>query len=957
MHAVRQQCGAGSAAGICQEVVVRARRVLQQLTFAIAMVLMATCLNSARAEPSIAFYYGADIPWESLGAFDVAVVEPDHVGAAGWRHRLNPGTAVAAYISVGEVHPSRPFFARMQPAWRVGENTAWGAMVADQSAPAWRAFYLAEVVKPLWAKGFRYFFLDTLDSFQLVAKTPEARKRQIDGLVALVRDIKQAYPDARLIFNRGFEILPQVHGLAWAVAAESLYQGWDAGQQTYRAVPVADRDWLLAQLRKCRDEYRLPVIAIDYVPPENRALARDTAKQIKALGFVPWVTNPALDMLGVGAVEVVPRQVIAVHDQPGHDAQVATHEIHRVGTLPLNYLGLDVRYVHYADPALAQLAKEVLVGRYAGVLTWFNRGAFQETTPLLGLLNAARQQGVPVVMVGELPGDEAMDAFGKDVGATVRLTTPLTLDKRSPHVGFEIEPKPNVISFTPSVLRHGAGDVWLRVHSQSDGDADVIAITPWGGFAADRYWKVDLPQDNGERWAVNPIEFFRAAFKRPRDLPVPDVTTESGRRLLLVHVDGDGFPSRAELPGAPLAAQVMRSEFLERYRWPSTVSIIEGVVAPYGLYPALSPALEVEARKIFALPHVEVASHTYSHPFFWADAELGRTRPGELMGLKLPGYRYDPVREVVGARDYIDRLTPNGKRTRVLLWSGDTQPLATPLGVAYQAGLLNMNGGYTTINRAEPSMTLVGPLGMMKGDWFQVYAPNQNENVYTGNWTGPFYGFERVIETFEMTELPLRLKPVNIYYHTYIATKRASMASLHKVYGWAQAQLNQHQLHPVYASEYIERVLDWRRATVARTDQGLELRGGQFLREWRVDEALAASTRQLEISAASGIAGRLAQGTSTYVHTALPVVQYRQGAPHAQPVWLASANAKLRSWAQEGALHTWQFQGHLELHARFAAPGCVLQPAPGQRAVTQGDWLLVEADRLENTVVVLRCAG
>jgi hypothetical protein len=109
---------------------------------------------------------------------------------------------------------------------------------------------------------------------------------------------------------------------------------------------------------------------------------------------------------------------------------------------------------------------------------------------------------------------------------------------------------------------------------------------------------------------------------------------------------------------------------------------------------------------------------------------------------------------------------------------------------------------------------------MMKGEWFQTYAPMQNENVYTNNWTGPFYGFERVIETFEMTERPLRLKPVNIYYHTYIASKRASIASLHKVYGWAQEQLRQQQLHPIYTSEYIERTLDWRRATVARTASG-----------------------------------------------------------------------------------------------------------------------------------------
>jgi hypothetical protein len=130
------------------------------------------------------------------------------------------------------------------------------------------------------------------------------------------------------------------------------------------------------------------------------------------------------------------------------------------------------------------------------------------------------------------------------------------------------------------------GDVWLRVRSQSNGNADVIAITPWGGFAADRYWKMDLPQDNGERWAVNPIEFFRAALKvRPRHpgarrhhrkRPAP-ADHPCGRRRL-------SQPRR--VPGTPLASEVMLKEFLERYRWPSTVSIIEGEVGARGLYAA-----------------------------------------------------------------------------------------------------------------------------------------------------------------------------------------------------------------------------------------------------------------------------------------------------------------------------------------------------------------------------------
>lgn len=47
-------------------------------------------------------------------------------------------------------------------------------------------------------------------------------------------------------------------------------------------------------------------------------------------------------------------------------------------------------------------------------------------------------------------------------------------------------------------------------------------------------------------------------------------------------------------------------------------------------------------------------------------------------------------------------------------------------------------------------------------------------------WT--FYGFERVIETFEFTETPRRLKPINIYFHTYLTTKLAGMRSLDKVF-------------------------------------------------------------------------------------------------------------------------------------------------------------------------------
>ena len=922
-------------------------------------------ISPTQTVPSFAFYYGTDIPWESLGAFDVAVVEPGNVGPAGWSHRLNPATTVAAYIAVGEVHPTRAYFQQMRPEWKLGENKAWGSIVVDQAAPGWSAFYVAQVIKPLWDTGYRAFFLDTLDSFTLVAKTPTAQAQQIAGMTALIQAIKRAYPDAKLIFNRGFEILPAVHTLAYAVAAESLYRGWDAGKQAYVQVSQTDRDWLLGQLRKCQTDYQLPVIAIDYVAPEDRALARQTARSIQALGIVAWVTNPALDMMGVGQVEALPRQVLMVHDEPGNLADVASHEAHRSGSMPLNYLGLDVRYVYHGSADMTTLSRQVLAGRYAGVVTWMNRGNFPETEAMTGLLASAKAQGVPVVMMNALPGERALSALGITALPPVKLAQAPKLETRSPHVGFELEPPTPQEAFVPLTVRPGAGEVWLRWRSTVAGPSDLIAVTPWGGFAAGRSFSVELPQDFGTRWVVNPIEFFRAALQIDRRLPVPDVTTESGRRMLLIHVDGDGFPSRAEVAGTPLAPQVMLSEFLERYRWPSMVSIIESEVASVGLFAALSPLMEKTARQIFALPHVEAASHTYSHPFYWADAETGKVVPGRVVSLKIPGYRYDANREISGTRDYINRLLPPGKKTRAVLWSGNTQPLATPVKLAYEAGLLNMNGGFTTTSQTEPSLTLVAPLGMMKGDYYQIYAPMQNENVYTNSWTGPFYGFERVIETFTRTETPLRLKPVNIYYHTYIATKRAGIASLHKVYGWAQEQLRLQRLHPVFASQYMERVLDWRRATVARTETGLELRGGQQLRQWRVDASAALPV----VSARAGIAGSMREQSVYFVHATRPTVQWTSNprpTTGSASFALESANARLLAWSTAGpdattpVTHTLTFEGHLPLQARLVAPGCELQASRSSSGLTasrRGGRLDIDATAAGNHTVVLRCSS
>lgn len=838
-------------------------------------------------------FYGVNPPWDELRAFDVVVVEPLHVPDP--KPHASAQTALFAYVSVGEVAPDRGYLRDIPQAWRLGTNADWAGTVLDQTQPEWPTFFVERVIKPLWDAGYRGFFLDTLDSYQLYARTDAERSSQEAGLVAVIREVKKRYPQARLIFNRGFEILPQVHQQVFAVATESLFQGWNQRLGQYSTVSEADREWLLGQLTRIRDEYHLPVLAIDYVPPAQRTLARETAEKIRRLGFVPWVSNPELDMIGVGEIEVMPRKILLIQNSADTEYDLVYTNGFRHATMPLNYLGYQVEYLDARRP----LPEMPLPGRYAGIVVWLERVPGREAGSLAAWLQQQIQSGMPVVILGEMGfllarSDAAL--LGLNASRVVEKQTHVRVDQRDALIGYEVEPVPDRQAFFP--LRASGSKPLLTLANDKNEKQEAVALTAWGGYALDPYVLVDVPHIGGDslreagknvRWVFNPFEFFRSALRLPA-MPVPDVTTESGRRMLMVHMDGDGFVSRAEFPGAPYASEVMLDKILKRYPLPSTISIIQGEIAADGLYAAQSDKLERVARAMFALPHVEMASHSFSHPFLWRKAVANPEEEG--YHLSIANYTFDLAKEITGSIDYMNsRLAPPGKQVRTFLWTGDTNIGSDALALAERNGVVSMNGGDTLITRSHPYTTLVAPLGIPKGALFQVYAPNQNENVYTNNWTGPFYGYERAIETFELTDTPYRLKPVDIYYHTYSASKPASLRALDRVYRWALAR----ESTPVFASEYVRKVLDFNRMVVARTAQGWMVRGNGDVRELRVPLALGYP----DIGSSLAVAGYSRHGDARYVHLADGEARLRFGSVAAQPPYLVSANARIVSRRQD----------------------------------------------------------
>ena len=857
--------------------------------------------GAAASSPTVAFYYGAELPVDELRAFDIVVVEPDH-GFDPKAYRTS-ASELFAYVSVGEVEPKRRYGKDLPAAWFNGENTAWGARVVDQSNPAWPTFVVETVVAPLWDRGYRGLFLDTLDSYQLAAKTPEARRRQEQGLASVIRAIKRKFPELRLIFNRGFEILPEVHREAYALAVESLYQEWDQAAQQYGEVSQSEREWILGQLKTVTSEYRLPVIVIDYVPPAQRDLARRTAEKIASLGYIPWVSTPALDFLGIGSIEVMPRKILMLYDGQA-DPDLMEAPIHRFMDFPVNYAG----YVPEHWDVRQGLPSFPLVGRYAGILTWFRSDDVGLGDLLPQWLHSQISQGVRVLVLDHFgfPLDAKRTAnFQLSLGGGGREMDPVAIIRQDRRIGFEIAPLPAREEFVS--LRLGQGNALLSLQRGKDDVEDAVALTPWGGYALLPYVVAKVPQVQAFRWHFDPVLMLREALALPA-MPVPDATTENGRRLLLVHIDGDGFPSQAERPGAPFAGEVVLKDILERYKVPTTVSVIEGEVAATGLYPKLTPQLEQIARRIFALPHVEVASHSYSHPFMWKEENQDPAHP-EAISLQIPGYRYSAGtldREIRGSLDYIDRtLAPPGKRTEVFLWSGDTNPSDAAVAKTYEAKVYNLNGGDTLITRTNPSLTAVAPLGLLKGRAYQVFAPNQNENEYTNLWTGPFYGYERVIETFELTERPRRLKPINIYYHFYSGTKQASLRALKKVYDWALAQ----PVSPVFVSDYVKKVLEFQHLVIAREGRDWRIRGATHLRELRSDPAWGYP----DLPQSQGVIGYADHEADRYIHLSGEAeVRLRMTSrPPALP-YLKEADAPVRQWRQD--------RGRVELSFRESRP-------------------------------------
>lgn len=809
----------------------------------LVLSLVLISLGAVKEPECVLFlYHHKPVSEDLLNAYDWVVLDGENPYVEEIRDKfyLRRRAKLIGYMSVGEIERYRRYYRKLKK-FAIGENPMWDSLVADVRQKEYREFLIEVVAKEIANRGFEGFLLDTLDSYRLVAKKSEYKEFQ-EALEELILALKRRYPDKMIVLNRGFELLERVHWAVDGIVVESLFYGLNE-RRSYVEVAKEERKKLI-ELASSAKAYNLPVIVIDYVDPKDRKRAREVIRHIESLGFVPYVGDRELSRVGFSPCSPLPRKIVLLYDSSITSKRQLV-DVHRIVQMPLEYLGF-VPVLYDVNEELPDVSPQA---GYVGVVSMF---ISNRSVELDRWLVEAKLSGLKLFFLEDFP-------FFSTQTASEHFGISFKTNRSPPGSGFKVLramsgsdfEAPLKLTYTPQLIDIESGEAVVLAVNNTGQKHVPFAFTEWGGYALNSSLLTST-----ELWVYDPFEVFRKVF-RTEPFPAPDVTTENGLRILTAHIDGDTFFGDAEFDPRRTTGEVMREEILKKYKIPHTVSIIEGEVAPYGLYPQKSKRLEEIARSIFSLPNVEVASHSFSHPFTWQPEYMPKEELKYGYNLNIPGYSLDFVREIVGSLEYVNSLSPQ-KRAKVFLWTGTCDPNEEQLRTAYRAGVFNVNGGDTTATEAEPFLTRISPMGVNYRSYFQVYAPVQNENIYTNEWTRPFWGYLNVLQTFSLTESPRRLKPVSLYYHFYSARKLASLNALKKVY----ETVLEWDLNPMFLSEYALRVLDFRGTAIVKEEGGFTIRNSGYLRTLRVDKSAGFP----DLRESRGVLGFNVVGDVVYIH-------------------------------------------------------------------------------------------
>ncbi len=595
-----------------------------------------------------------------------------------------------------------------------------------------------------------------------------------------------------------------------------------------------------------------------------------------------------LSSFGVGASEIqIKREILALWDSTETDnGNYVETPTHMYLEPILNHYGLKVTYVDVGKAFPLKLNSQKYLKKFRGIISWFSNDRLKDPKSYQAWLVKASQAKVPFLFLGyfgfllkdeknEFPKsfiNKALNKFDIEYGGSFYnnpLLFQLSYQVPKSYLEFErgLENEVREVRVIKGLGKNSKA--WLKIKISQEGESSWPVLENKKAFYVQAGYELFTnPQTYQVKWRVDPFKMVQKVFGAP-SFPVPDITTLCGRRMLYVHIDGDGFINQSRVDNKSFSGDIVLEKIIKKYKVPTTASIIVSEINPNYLGNAGSVR---SIRSLFSLPYVEPASHTFSHPLSWemepslnekkiylSKDEVKKHR-GPIIAYKIKDYILDYNKEITGAMEYIySSLTDRSDEEKVVLWSGSCMPPEKALKITEKAGYLNMNGGDGRLDATYDSYAGLSPLMRTVGPYTQVYTSFANENIYTNLWTGPYGGFKDVVESFKRTESPIRMRPMNIYYHFYSGERKPSVDALEKIYDYATSQ----KISPVFASDYIKIVHGWRDSEIIKmSDNHFKFKSYNKLRTFRVD----GSSVYPDYRRSKNIIGHNIHEGSLYVH-------------------------------------------------------------------------------------------
>ena len=251
-----------------------------------------------------AVYYSDREPAAAFARFRLLVFDSD-------RHPPLASLAGAdktllGYISLAEIAESRDYFQSVKAEGiLLGEHSVWKhSHYVDIRDERWRSRVLNQLIPAILNQGFNGVFLDNLDDPPALEDANPVKHRGMQkAAVELVRSIRQNFPDARIMVNRGYRLLDEVADSVDMVLGESVFTDYDFQSGTYRVrTPQAYREQVRI-LETARERHpALGVFTLDYWNPrDEQGIARIYRAQ-RANGFAPYVATIGLDQIVAGVL-------------------------------------------------------------------------------------------------------------------------------------------------------------------------------------------------------------------------------------------------------------------------------------------------------------------------------------------------------------------------------------------------------------------------------------------------------------------------------------------------------------------------------------------------------------------------------------------------------------------------------------------------------------------------------